>query len=378
MWIITTHKISHDTLTNEIISHYTIEKPSVSFIRHNENLTYQVVDELTGQKYLLRIHKAAFASMTGIQHTRPALEAEMNLLHELRATSPLRVQTPLRNTSDEWVTVWLGEEGEEICCTVLEWIEGRDIKQGERLTTAQIHDLGVQLQILHQYGRIPKAAPQPGASSWESESGQQTNDREQHADQTIISEMYTDSDSPTLEYTEVRIAYGSIKENLVMLEQLEEGVRRGIFTPEDFDLIRETFENINRQLETYPHNAETWGVIHGDITRGNLLVTDQGISMIDFCLYGYGYYLFDAGGAALIFNREERDVFLSGYTEQTGPLTKRDIRLMEGFMLIFTFGYFAFQMENESRYEWMKERMPLICSKFCKPYVQNESIFYEL
>ncbi|MHA7581041.1 phosphotransferase enzyme family protein [Paenibacillus vandeheii] len=360
----------------EIISHYSIEKPSVSFIRHNENLTYQVVDDVTGQKYLLRIHKAAFASMTGIQHTRPALEAEMNLLHELRATSPLRVQTPVSNTSGEWVTVWLDEAGEEICCTVLEWIEGRDIKQGERLTTAQIHDLGVQLQTLHQYGRRPKEAPKPQVGSQKSESGQQVNDRGMHVDKAIIPEIYTDSSA--LNQTGVRPAYGSIKENLVMLEQLEEGVRRGIFTPEDFDLIRETFENINRQLETYPHTAETWGVIHADITRGNLLVTDQGISMIDFCLYGYGYYLFDAGGAALIFNREERDIFLSGYTEQAEPLTKRDIRLMEGFMLIFTFGYFAFQMENESRYEWMKERMPLICSKFCRPYVHNESIFYEL
>lgn len=365
-------------MATEIISHYAIAKPSVSFIRHNENLTYQVVDESTGQKYLLRIHKAAFASMTGIQHTRPALEAEMNLLHELRATSPLRVQIPVRNTLNEWVTVYLDETGVEICCTVLEWIEGRDIKQGERLTTAQIHDLGVQLQILHQYGRRPKETPKPLEGSQVSESGQQMNDRDHYADKAIIAEMYTDSDSPILEHTEVRPAYGSIKENLVMLEQLEEGVRRGIFTPEDFELIRKTFENINRQLEAYPHNAETWGVIHGDITRGNLLVTDLGISMIDFCLYGYGYYLFDAGGAATIFNREERDVFLSGYTEQTEPLTKRDIRLMEGFMLIFTFGYFAFQMENESRYEWMKERMPLICSKFCKPYVQNESIFYEL
>ncbi|OPG96945.1 hypothetical protein B2I21_17980 [Chryseobacterium mucoviscidosis] len=234
MWIITTHKIFQDIMAIEIISHYSIEKPSVSFIRHNENLTYQVVDDVTGQKYLLRIHKAAFASMTGIQHTRPALEAEMNLLHELRATSPLRVQTPVRNTSGEWVTVWLDEAGEEICCTVLEWIEGRDIKQGERLTTAQIHDLGVQLQTLHQYGRRPKETPKPQVGSQKSESRQQVNDREQHADKAIIPEIYTDS--PALDQTGVRPAYGSIKENLVMLEQLEEGVRRGIFTPEDFDL----------------------------------------------------------------------------------------------------------------------------------------------
>lgn len=328
----------YDHMAAQIIQNYTIEKPVVSYIRHNENLTYHVVDEASGQKYLLRIHQAAYASMTGIQHTLPALEAEMNLLHELNATTALRVQHPVRNVSGEWVTVWTNEEGKEICCTVLEWIEGRDIQQGERLTTEQIYDLGAQLQMLHQYGRE-----------------QNQTDR-----------------------TKVRPAYGNIYENLVMLGQLEEGVRLGIFTTEDFDLLRETFENINEQLETYQHHAGTWGIIHGDITRNNLLITEQGISMIDFCLHGYGYYLFDAGGAALMFNREERDIFLSGYTQQIAPLTDRDIRLMEGFMLIFTLGYYAFQMANESRHEWMKDRMPKLCSKYCRPYVQNKSIFYEL
>lgn len=328
----------YDHMAAQIIQNYTIEKPVVSYIRHNENLTYHVVDEASAQKYLLRIHQAAYASMSGIQHTLPALEAEMNLLHELNATTALRVQHPVRNASGEWVTVWTNEEGKEICCTVLEWIEGRDIQQGERLTTEQIYDLGAQLQMLHQYGRE-----------------QNQTDR-----------------------TKVRPAYGNIHENLVMLGQLEEGVRLGIFTTEDFDLLRETFENINEQLETYPHHAGTWGIIHGDITRNNLLITEQGISMIDFCLHGYGYYLFDAGGAALMFNREERDIFLSGYTQQIAPLTDRDIRLMEGFMLIFTLGYYAFQMANESRHEWMKDRMPKLCSKYCRPYVQNKSIFYEL
>ncbi|RPK22775.1 phosphotransferase enzyme family protein [Paenibacillus xylanexedens] len=336
--MINTDKMSYDHMAADIIQNYTIEKPVVSYIRHNENLTYHVVDEASGQKYLLRIHQAAYASMSGIQHTPSALEAEMNLLHELNATTALRVQHPVRNASGECVTVWTSEAGKEICCTVLEWIEGRDIQQGERLTTEQIYDLGAQLQMLHQYGRV-----------------QNQTDR-----------------------TKVRPAYGNVHENLVMLGQLEEGVRLGIFTTEDFDLLRETFENINEQLATYPQHAGTWGIIHGDITRNNLLITDQGMSMIDFCLHGYGYYLFDAGGAALMFNREERDIFLSGYTKQIGPLTDRDIRLMEGFMLIFTLGYYAFQMANESRHEWMKDRMPKLCSKYCRPYVQNESIFYEL
>lgn len=148
--MIAVDKLSHDYMAAEIIKHYSMEQPVVSFIRHNEHLTYHVVDESSGQKYLLRIHQAAYASMTGIQHTPAALEAEMNLLHELNATTALRVQHPVRNGLGEWVTIWTSEAGEEICCTVLEWIEGRDIQQGERLTAEQIYDLGLQLQTLLQ------------------------------------------------------------------------------------------------------------------------------------------------------------------------------------------------------------------------------------
>ncbi|PQP83720.1 phosphotransferase [Paenibacillus sp. PCH8] len=364
MLIITTDKISYDHMAAEIIQNYTMEKPVVSYIRHNENLTYHVVDEASGQKYLLRIHQAAFASMSGIQHTRPALEAEMNLLHQLNATTTLRVQHPVRNVRGEWVTIWTSETGKEICCTVLEWIDGRDIQQGERLTTEQIYDLGVQLQTLHQYGRVQEASEEVRVMDEGSRISNEVHQGVGTQGQTA--------------QADVRPSYGSIEENRVMMRQLEEGVRLGIFTVEDFELIRETFENINRQLETYPNTPETWGIIHADITRNNLLVTDQGISMIDFCLYGYGYYLFDAGGAVLMFSREEREIFLSGYTKQIAPLTERDIRLMEGFMLIFTFGYYAFQMGNEPRHEWMKDRMPKLCNKYCRPYVQNESIFYDL
>jgi hypothetical protein len=81
MLIITTDKMSYDHMAAQVIKYYNMEKPVVSYIRHNENLTYHVVDEASGQKYLLRIHQAAYASMTGIQHTPPALEAEMNLKH---------------------------------------------------------------------------------------------------------------------------------------------------------------------------------------------------------------------------------------------------------------------------------------------------------
>jgi len=350
--ITTARERSLDSLAADAITRYPLRKPSASFIRHNENLTYHIIDEESRQKYLLRIHKAAFASMTGIQHTHPALEAEMSLLHELKSTTGLHVQIPVRNSSGDWVTVCFSESGEEICCTLLEWIEGRDIQQGEQLTTEQIYDLGMQMQTLHQYGRAQDTHETTGEGS------------EEEVNRTSR--------------TEVRPSYGSIEENLNMLRQLEEGIRLGIFTPEDFELIHETFENINKQLEAYPLRPETWGVIHGDITRGNLLVTEQGISMIDFCLYGYGYYLFDAAGAALIVSGEERDIFLSGYTKQTAPLTEQEIRLMEGFMLIFTFGYFAFQMANESRHEWMKDRMPKLCSKYCRPYVQKQRIFYAI
>jgi Ser/Thr protein kinase RdoA (MazF antagonist) len=325
----------NDKMIGEILKEYPIRVSSTVFIRHNENLTYKVTDEANGMSYLLRIHKAVTPNLSGLQHTYEGLKAEMTLLQELNEKTDVLVQTPVRNTAGEWVTR-VTAEGEVVQCTLLQWIEGRDIQQDETISKEHIIHFGEQVGNLHQFSR-----------------------------------------TTGMRMSEVRPAYAGIAQNESKLKRLELGVSLGVFSGDDFITLKKIFEVLNSSLETYPQTVNTWGIIHADINKGNLLVTQHGIAIIDFCLFGYGYYLYDVAGSVLSFKPEERDHFISGYTSKSASFSEKDMKLLEGFMILSILGFYAFHMENEDKHTWMRERMPIFCNKYCQPIINNQSIFYK-
>ncbi|AJS60559.1 phosphotransferase enzyme family protein [Paenibacillus sp. IHBB 10380] len=326
----------NDKMISEILREYPIHVSSTAFIRHNENLTYKVTDEVNGMSYLLRIHKAVTPNLSGLQHTYEGLKVEMTLLQELNARTDILMQTPVRNTVGEWVTQWT-EEGEVIQSTLLQWIEGRDVQKDEVISKEHIIHLGEQVSNLHQFGR-----------------------------------------TTGIRTSEFRPTHAGIAENESMLKQLELGVSLGIFSADDYIILKRFFEVLNSRLETYPQTSDTWGIIHADINKGNLLVTQHGIAIIDFCLFGYGYYLYDVAGSVLSFKPDERDHFIAGYTSKSSAFTEKDMKLLEGVMILSILGFYAFHLENEDKHPWMRERMPTFCNKYCLPFIDNQSIFYKL
>jgi len=299
-------------------------------------MTYKVTDEVLGMSYLLRIHQAVAPNMSGLQHTYEGLEMEMMLLEELSETKDILVQTPVRNTSGKWVTQ-VKAEGKVIHSTLLEWIEGRDIQKDEVISEEYITHLAKQVRNLHQFGK-----------------------------------------STEMSKSQFRPTYSGIADNEAMLKQLEVGVSLDVFSADDFIIIKKFFELHNTRLQTYPKTANTWGIIHADINKGNLLLTEHGIAIIDFCLFGYGYYLYDVAGCVLSFKSEDRDHFIAEYIGKSSTLVEMDTQLLEGFMMLCIFGFYAFHMENEEKHTWMRDRMPILCKKYCLPYIDHQSILYTL
>jgi Ser/Thr protein kinase RdoA (MazF antagonist) len=326
----------NDKFIEEILTQYPIHVSSITFIRHNENMTYKVADEAAGLSYLLRIHKSITSSLSGLQHTYEGLGAEMAFLQTLHESKDADVlaQTPVRNNSGKWVTC-VTIDGEAVHSTLLQWIEGRDLQQDESIPRDQITHFGEQVGSLHQFAK-----------------------------------------TTSMDLNKVRPAYAGITQNELMLRRLMVGVSIGIFSENDYAALTRFFEVFNASLETYPQTANNWGIIHADINKGNLLLTPNGIALIDFCLFGYGYYLYDVAGSVLSLKPEERDYFLAGYVGDTAALSVQDMKRLEGFMMVSILGYYAFHLENEDKHSWMRERMPIFCQKYCLPFIDNQSIFY--
>ncbi|MCM3342177.1 phosphotransferase [Paenibacillus sp. MER TA 81-3] len=328
--------MDNHSIATEALSSYAVQSPIIEFIRHNENLTYKITDGVSGLSYLLRIHKPVHDELHGLQHSEAGLNGEMQLLQALGENSTLNVQEPVRNREGEFVTrVACGDT--YIQCTVLQWLEGRDSQLDDFSSRDAVLQYGQQVGMLHRYT-----------------SG-------------YASELTCD-----------RPAYASIDENRAMLERLKFGREHGIFTSADYDTVSEAFAMINSRLQTYERSPDTWGIIHADINRGNVIVTERGFTIIDYCLYGQGYFLYDGAAGALSVPSRARDDFMEGYASEYSAPRSGTLELLEGFMLLHILGYYSFHMMNSAVHPKMRERMPVFCQNTLTPFLKERPIFYEL
>lgn len=317
-----------------VLEGYGLAQPKLTFLRHSENRTYRV-DDIDGSAYLLRVSQPLKASMAGLQHTYGGLRSELKMLDQLAAKSRLKIQKPLRNQDGDWITVF-EHEGKRIHCSMLTWLEGRDLQKDDVKDPGLVRKLGTLIGELHAFYREYRL-----------------NDEENRPSQ-------------------------GIKYNQSLVTTIKEGYKLGLFTLSDVATIESCIWLINSRLEALGKDTEAWGLIHGDLGMGNIIISPGGeLGLIDFGFFGTGYYLLDVAMTASMLPSELRDTLLAGYFG-SNAIQPEDMLLLEGFMLIGIIGYYAFQMGNESVYGWMKERMPLLCSNYCLPFLSGDRIFYTI
>lgn len=319
---------------SELLDKYDIEQPEIIFLRHNENRTYRI-NAGTGKSYLLRIHHPLKAGMKGLQHTYDGILGELQMLENYGSWSASEVQTPLRNKEGELITI-IEHEGELLNCSVLTWVDGRDMSKDDGNNVELVKKLGEQIAELHTFFRQYEHS---GMESRPSQ-GRAYNER--------------------------------------MISVIQSGVEKNLFTPSDVNVIKQTLQLINSRLNDLGGEAGGPDQIHGDLNRSNTIITTEGeVRFIDFGFYGTGYALLDVAMGALMVPSYQRDTFLKGYYGEY-EYTEDDLLQLEGFMLVAIIGYYVFQMDNEDVHAWMRERMPKLCAEYCGPFLNGERIFYTL
>lgn len=323
-----------DEQLHHILHRFRFQKPEITYLRHNENRTYKV-SEADGSTYVLRVHQPFKASMTGLQHTYEGLLGELLMLEALANESSLLVQSPLRNQDGELITV-IEHEGQRLNCSVLTWLEGRDLQKEDLQNPESVKQLGSHIAELHEfYRRYPldrvKNRPEQG------------------------------------------IAY-----NDGLIQTIHKGLELGLFASSDVAIIEKCIHLINDKLKQIGTDTDRWGLIHGDLGFGNMIMSPVGrLSFIDFGFFGPGYDLTDIAMGAMMVPSEHHNIFLEGYYG-TMNIAAEELVLIEGMMLISIIGYYAFQMGNESVHNWMREKMPKLCANHCLPFLAGERIFYQV
>lgn len=318
----------------EVLMSYSISNPVIEFIRHNENITFKVTDGINNNQYLLRIHKSITEGLSGIQHTLDGLKSEMYMLQELNRENILQVQKPVANHAGEYVTEYNSNEFDSCFATVLEWIEGSIFSLDQENMAQIAMTLGEKMADFHNYSRGSK-----------------------------LLGLH-------------RPVYGVEKLDLA-IEELKYGVVNHVYSQRQYEIIVEVLAIVKEQIKELDARGEEWGLVHADVQLGNVIMSGETPCFIDFCLSGYGYYLFDLGSASTILKGELRTSFLQGYASKT-TFSFEDLRYIEGQIFMDIFISYAMFIRDSNCNGWVIEHAARICDSVCKDFLEGKEVYYSL
>ena len=251
------HELAHAALEKFGFNQYRL-----TFLQHLVNTTFRL--DCNQGRYLVRIHRAK---------TRTAVSSELAWLEALAHETTVPVQIPQRSL-DEKLIVTEKQEGvpEPYPVTILSWLEGEILPQDCR-SPHHFYRLGQLVAKLHHH-----------AQRW-----------------TPPFQL----DRPFYDSTSV---FG---DDDVTYKRLPEASR---------DHLQTLHEQVQEVEECLGKSPERFGLIHSDLSFGNVLFTADEVLPIDFDDCGFGYYLYDlavilAGPWEKPGFQQRRDALFQGYRE---------------------------------------------------------------
>jgi len=323
-----------ENLIIEALRIYRLENSHVSFIRHNENYTCQVIDE-KNDKYLLRIHKPVEGfSLSSVQHSVDNLICELSFVDAISHNTDIIVQNPIKNIYGSYVSTIIDDSNNNINVSLLSWIDGFIMRHDDSNWEEQAYQTGIMVGKLHKFSK-----------DW------------------------------SKEYKLSRVKYDKDKV-VAMLNMIEKAIDLSLITDDQYIIIKKGCSKIVEIMCELDQLEDQCGYIHADIQKTNLIVHNKTISPIDFSLCGYGYFFMDLGGISADFGPLNiRKSLLEGYNSII-QLKKPDMKYIEAFFILTILLAMANHLYNPKYKEWFLRRTKVICESYIKPFINNES-FYE-
>ena len=266
-----------EILGRQALREFGIEPTSVQPLIHAENTTFRVSGP--EGEFCLRI-------------CRPGYQSDANVASEIAFVGAMRMagfDVP-RPYQDRVVKVGVDQVPEPRNCVLLGWQEGEFAK--ERLTPTQSARIGEAMARMHEFAThwtVPEGFDRQGLHPWETK---------------------------TL----------AIETPNSMIEEADRQTLVGIL------------EESRRMFKELPRDPDQFGLIHGDLHRGNVLFAGEETRIIDFDDTGWAFWLADFSAALAYELRydsypEVRDAMLKGY-ESVRPLPPRTRELLPAFLRI--------------------------------------------
>lgn len=308
----------------ETLKHYEIKPTLVTFLQHSENVTFRV--DCPGAIFLLRLHDPRAESFGKHGADSQVVHSEMLWLEALRQQD-LPVPSPVKNKMDRYVSQAAG-----VNATLLAWQEGS-------LLTREMESEDTAAQIGSLVGKIHAQA-----SQWDLPAGFSRPQRDSAYFQNALLSL-----RPAIH--DGRIAYPDYKSLETSLELLEEETRR------------------------LPRARQAWGLLHGDLHRGNFLLHDGQIRLIDFSMCAFGHFAYDLATCLSNVRTAFHPIFLEQYRQFT-PFPPEYERLLEGYFLASYIATFSLWISDIKSQETLIQRVSYIAREYAARFNRGERFWF--
>lgn len=306
-------------LISEAIQYYNLKNCKTELIRHNENMTYKVMDE-NGQ-YVLRIHKPIEGFNLGFLrmdfNSVNLIKDEMRLLKHLTINSDLATQRVVDNIYGDSVTVL--EDGTPV--TMLKWIDGCTLEK-VHITEEICFELGVMIAKLHSAVK-----------------GLNLHNRYPYGEKLLTR----------------------------MLEEADIAFSQGHLNSTQTEIIKNTLKCICDYLSELKQRV----LVHADLGKSNLIYQNGKIIPIDFSLSGVCVPEMDLASAFSHFNDETlNDCILSGYTSMGNLVDSKGIDVCICFQILL----FVLCQHNKAAGEpWFPGKIDSWCADRFAPLISGKT-----
>ncbi len=317
-----------EDIVRQALAQYGMQGCALAFIRHSDNVTYKVESPGAGA-YLLRIHVPVVAAMGSHGSDPQAIRSELAWLEALSRDTDLVLQQPVRNRAGELVTrISPSDGGAPVHCTLLHWVAGqpyhRDLESED--TARQI---GTILARLHLH-----------AAQWERPEGFVRPRRDLAYFQGVLRDLW-----PAV--ADARIGRS------------------------DYAELEKSIGTLGDMMRSMDDNRQTWGIIHADAHKGNLLYQAGEIGLIDFSFCALGSYMFDVAVCLSDMKPALHRAFVGGY-QRLRNLPAGYQRLVEGFFLGAMVGTFALWIPNPRAQGVLATKVPQIARDYATKLNRGE------
>jgi Ser/Thr protein kinase RdoA (MazF antagonist) len=305
---------------------FPIDPVDLELVLLSENVTFKVKDRTRGAPFVLRLHRPGY-------HTLDELKSEplwTQALNDAGIAAPV----PLTARSGEhYVPVIIPSTGEQRHAGMASWTEGELLSDIMEATG----DAGVLAGYFGQLGGV-LAALHNQACAWR--------------------------------------APASFTRHMLDAEGLMGAVpfwgpfwEHPAFSPVEQALLKRTRNDVHAMLGRYGKDPSQFSLIHADLHPGNILVGQEGLTVIDFDDAGFGWHVYDIAVALKYFQTEPgfealQAALLKGY-RAVRPLSDLDAALIPTFIMIRRMAQvgWLYQRPEIDAAEFLAEAGPVVCQQ---------------